>query len=176
MWIQLNDEELGLIKATLSVFSIQAAKDLVEKIEEKQSPASEDAMRDLLYQAAASQYHRDGELEFDGDMVVSAGEDPGAYVMCWRWVTNEEAGVTTPGRCITCGEPYDEAGDGWDGECPDCADVTEAKLQATQEGGHDLYPWSDWQYEVTNGDTKLGYADWLQGKLESEGDDANTSD
>lgn len=29
-------------------------------------------------------------------------------------------------RCRTCNEPYDGAGDGWDGECPDCADITEA--------------------------------------------------
>lgn len=26
--------------------------------------------------------------------------------------------------CRTCGAKYPEAGDGWDGECPDCADRT----------------------------------------------------
>lgn len=26
--------------------------------------------------------------------------------------------------CRTCGDRYPEAGDGWDGECPDCADRT----------------------------------------------------
>lgn len=28
------------------------------------------------------------------------------------------------GKCRTCGEPYDGCGDGFDGECPSCADKT----------------------------------------------------
>lgn len=35
------------------------------------------------------------------------------------------------------------------------------------EGNH-KYPRSDWQYEVQNGYTKLGYDEWLEHKLESE--------
>lgn len=27
-------------------------------------------------------------------------------------------------KCRTCGDRYPDAGDGWDGECPDCADKT----------------------------------------------------
>ena len=27
-------------------------------------------------------------------------------------------------RCRTCGDRYSEFGDGWEGECPDCADRT----------------------------------------------------
>lgn len=34
-----------------------------------------------------------GEMEVDDDAVVSLGDDPGAYVMCWQWVTNEDAGI-----------------------------------------------------------------------------------
>jgi len=30
------------------------------------------------------------------------------------------------------------------------------------------YPASDWQYEVANGDTRLGYIEWLQHKLDAE--------
>lgn len=30
------------------------------------------------------------------------------------------------------------------------------------------YPLKDWQYEVANGDTRLGYSDWVEAKLESE--------
>lgn len=29
-------------------------------------------------------------------------------------------------KCRTCGKSYSEAGDGWDGECPSCADKTAA--------------------------------------------------
>ena len=34
--------------------------------------------------------------------------------------------------------------------------------------GEDLYPRTDWQYEVSNGDTKLGYADWCEHKKEAD--------
>jgi DNA-directed RNA polymerase subunit RPC12/RpoP len=30
-------------------------------------------------------------------------------------------------KCRTCGATYSEFGDGWEGECPDCADRTYAK-------------------------------------------------
>lgn len=30
------------------------------------------------------------------------------------------------------------------------------------------YPISDWQYEVANGYTLLGYEEWLQNKLEAD--------
>jgi len=33
---------------------------------------------------------------------------------------------------------------------------------------NDKYPVSDWQYEVSNGDTRLGYEEWLSHKLDSE--------
>ena len=40
-------------------------------------------------------------------------------------------------------------------------------LDWTQE--HKEYHWSydDWQYDVNNGDTKLGYADWVARNYES---------
>jgi len=31
----------------------------------------------------------------------------------------------------------------------------------------ELYPMEDWQYEVANGDTKLGYAEWVAHNIES---------
>ncbi len=33
---------------------------------------------------------RDGEIEVDDNALVSEGEDPGAYVMAWVWVSNDE--------------------------------------------------------------------------------------
>jgi hypothetical protein len=45
------------------------------------------------YRAAAIAASRDGELEIDHGAVVSKGDDPGAYVMAWLWVTDEEAGI-----------------------------------------------------------------------------------
>lgn len=46
-----------------------------------------------------------------------------AYSLHWR---EEQAAERDAGdHCRTCGEPYDGYGDGYDGECPDCADRTE---------------------------------------------------
>lgn len=36
--------------------------------------------------------------------------------------------------CRTCGERYSEFGDGWDGECPSCADRTYAREFPEDEG------------------------------------------
>lgn len=38
------------------------------------------------YREAARDYQRDGDLEFDDNAVVSLGDDPGAYVQCWKWI------------------------------------------------------------------------------------------
>lgn len=36
-------------------------------------------------------------------------------------------------HCRTCGQTYPEFGDGWNGECPTCADRTYAAGEAEQE-------------------------------------------
>lgn len=41
-----------------------------------------DAIRDL-----AREHQKDGDLEFDPDMEVSEGDDNGAYVQGWKWVS-----------------------------------------------------------------------------------------
>jgi hypothetical protein len=35
-------------------------------------------------------------------------------------------------KCRTCGEAYPEFGDGWDGECPACADKTYLREEGVQ--------------------------------------------
>ncbi|WP_289101026.1 hypothetical protein [uncultured Marinobacter sp.] len=34
-------------------------------------------------------------------------------------------------------------------------------------GSHELYPVEDWQYEVSNDETRLGYWDWVLIKIET---------
>lgn len=34
----------------------------------------------------------------------------------------------------------------------------------------EMYPVSDWKYEVANGDTLLGYAEWVEHQKEADGD------
>ncbi len=63
-------------------------------------------------------------------------------------------GVNLPG-------PFEAVADGWN--APEVVENSD-------------FPFSDWQYEVANGDTRLGYADWLEGRLESQRhDDEMTS-
>lgn len=93
------------------------------------------------YVDAAQEYQRDGELEVDGEAVVSMGADNGAYVMAWRWVADKDIwdGPTDsdgePCRFINkykCDDGHDlvEWEDQWscacDDECPECGSPIEA--------------------------------------------------
>ena len=44
-------------------------------------------------EAAQREWTRDGELEIDDGAPVSMGDDPGAYVQAWVWISNDQAGV-----------------------------------------------------------------------------------
>src|SRR5688572_11282438 len=46
-----------------------------------------------LRAAAVRVFQRDGEIEIDDDAIVSRGEDPGAYVQAWVWVSYKDAGI-----------------------------------------------------------------------------------
>jgi hypothetical protein len=45
------------------------------------------------YVAAAQRMAKEGEIEVDDPAVVSKGDDDGAYVMAWMWVSNHAAGI-----------------------------------------------------------------------------------
>lgn len=51
-----------------------------------------------------------------------------------RVVPGRKAVPTLGGQviCRTCGDRYAPYGDGWDGECPTCADITFEKEQASE--------------------------------------------
>ena len=42
---------------------------------------------------ARQNYGRDGEIEIDDEPVISHGEDHGAYVAAWVWVSDEDDGL-----------------------------------------------------------------------------------
>ena len=77
------------------------------------------------YREAAQNQSREGDWEVDEDAVVSMGDDPGAYVMAWVWITREESGI--PGPCLTCGTQCDD-----EGICPACAALEAAQEQLRQ--------------------------------------------
>lgn len=52
------------------------------------------------------------------------------------------------------------------------AKITEhLNAQKDDVEGHKLFPRADWRYEVENGDTSLGYEDWLEDKIGFEAQD-----
>lgn len=58
-------------------------------------------------------------------------------------------------------------------DCQATADYARTCFRATfdarrQAEASERYPEDDWKYEVANGDTRLGYADWVSHKLESD--------
>lgn len=65
-------------------------------IERNTGNLSTDTPEKLAYLAAAKLRQKDGELEIDNTAKVSLGDDPGAYVQAWIWVSNKEAGLPEP--------------------------------------------------------------------------------
>ena len=52
---------------------------------------------DAAYRRAArAEYEREGEVEIDDNAVISRGDDAGAYVQAWVWVSDEEARLHKP--------------------------------------------------------------------------------
>ncbi len=43
--------------------------------------------RDQKIRELAKLEQRDGDLEFDSSAVISEGDDNGAYVQCWKWIS-----------------------------------------------------------------------------------------
>lgn len=92
MYVYLEPEELKLLVAALSPLTIEPAKTLQAKLQQK---IDEDQLKGMqeLYQeyrtAAFKAFHSDGELEIDDNALVSISEDGGAYVMGWVWVADE---------------------------------------------------------------------------------------
>lgn len=49
-------------------------------------------LTDEQYRKAAKRIHAcDGAIEVDADAPVSKGDDEGAYVQAWVWISDEEA-------------------------------------------------------------------------------------
>lgn len=135
MWINLTDEELRLVKEQLRAAcrddgEKNAAETLLDRIDELETAGPHDAEYiSAMEERYGTHPWTDGDVDFDSEPMVSSG-DGGAYVMAWFWVSDEIAGIEDEDEnlCRTCGEEYDEGGDGYDGECPDCADKTDQKL------------------------------------------------
>lgn len=81
IWISIDEDHFDGLVETSRVAYIR------EQIEQYRRKTI-----DLDYIRAVKE--KEGTLEVDESAVVSFGDDDGAYVMTWSWVSNEEAGVT----------------------------------------------------------------------------------
>lgn len=150
MWINLDSQQLEYVKGAMLAFAegnerdaklfwTEEMRELRERLEQEANDYRaiaekiEQSVTDFVpadpYRLAAQEKAHD-ELEIDEDAIVSRGDDPGAWVHAWIWITDDEAGAPSDEDedenedelCEVCGEPLDEAGDGWDCKCADCAD------------------------------------------------------
>jgi hypothetical protein len=51
---------------------------------------SDDVRKDAYRVAAKRLHHKEGTIEVDDAAPVSIGDDDGAYVQAWVWVSNED--------------------------------------------------------------------------------------
>lgn len=96
MYLNLEAEEMALLVASLSLLTIEPAKTLSAKLQEKIDLSLNQFSKDVdaAYIAAAKGRHGDdGVCEIDDNAIVSIGDDPGAYVMAWVWVDQDDAGI-----------------------------------------------------------------------------------
>jgi hypothetical protein len=86
--------ELASLAALLGAHPDHEAADVALKLLADRAGAGSDAGAVAAYQKGADALARDGEIEIDEDAVVSIGDDSGAYVQAWLWVSDEAAGLS----------------------------------------------------------------------------------
>lgn len=125
-WLQFTKDELYTLQYHMLAGTNPEALALREKIQERL-----DTMNDPEIMARWASYRdavaTDDDLSVDADAVISEGNDGGAWVMSWTWITDGEADL-----CSECSGSLDD-GEGYDGMCGDCADKAEAGEENADE-------------------------------------------
>ena len=91
MWINLDKKQIEQIKGALDADEMNLEADkLIAELDRQ--IAARDAQNEAWIDRAIDEYAKDGEIEIDGDAVVSESDDGGAYVMAWVFAekTDEE--------------------------------------------------------------------------------------
>lgn len=76
--LRISEDELKDIKPGTALY--KRAKDLFDAVEDGAD----------YVQYARDRLHKEGDLEIDDDCVASVGDDYGAYVMVWKWISNDD--------------------------------------------------------------------------------------
>lgn len=96
MYINLEREELALLVASLSPLTIEPARVLSDRLQAKIEESLDQTMQQLFqkYRDGADQnYAEEGKIEVDDNALVSIGDEDGAYVMVWHWVSAAAADI-----------------------------------------------------------------------------------
>lgn len=88
MWLRIPDEAHEAVRDLLREKFPDAFRELSGNY--YGGPRGE---TDAKYLDAAREKYGTDELEFDDDAVVSEGLAAGAFVMGWRWIGSDEAGI-----------------------------------------------------------------------------------
>lgn len=161
MWIHLDETQLGLVKDAMLALAEGSDRDAAlfwtSELKEARERLEQQA-RDYRAIAGivgitvdpcdphrqAAQKRANDDLEIDDDAIVSAGDDPGAWVHAWIWITDEEAGLFTCEECH-CQFTLDRRVSGPDQICDDCSREIEELAQCedcgnTDNDGSDICP------------------------------------
>jgi hypothetical protein len=99
MWVNLTEEQASLVVGAMSLLSVPEAREISNALLHFLKINEADGSEQKQYiEAARRLKHRDGELEIDDHPVVSSGEDAGAYVMAWVWISDNDAGFFPEGN------------------------------------------------------------------------------
>lgn len=129
MWINLEPEELKLVRNSLDVagttvpsFRPKAGK-LLSKLAEIEGYACPES--DPIFIARAREMYVSDEIEIDDEPALSYADD-GVWVGGWLWVSNSAVDACEECGAIPGTSEYGTEGDGYNGLCPSCADEAEA--------------------------------------------------
>lgn len=90
MWINLSEIEMKMISARIFALTSPEGEKLKQKIDAAlNQPEDERVEAELYREVAVDKFEDEGELEFDDVPAISFGDDKGAYVMCWCWVSED---------------------------------------------------------------------------------------
>lgn len=86
--LDLAKDEVKTLMEAAKRAGLEAVSDSLEGCLDEDDPETDEKYREACHKSCS-----DGDLECDEGAVVSKGGDAGAYVMCWKWVSDEEAGI-----------------------------------------------------------------------------------
>ena len=93
MQLQLTDDQIAYLLAMAKANPEDKVLESLAAVLNERIASNTDETDQKYREAADNEYGHDGECEIDDGAPVSRGNDPGAYVQAWVWVSNQEAGI-----------------------------------------------------------------------------------